>query len=98
MILISVLFFKITCFFRFISVKTFHVTQFIVNPGALSFNFKVPIEIVIGTVPFLDSFTTFQQPVQPSAAPPLGQENDLSQPIGFLPQFMMNQYPNLRKL
>ncbi|XP_046650076.1 arrestin domain-containing protein 3-like [Daphnia pulicaria] len=70
--------------------------EFIVNPGTLSFNFKVPIEITIGTIPFRDSFPTFQPQ---ASAPPftngINVENNVTHPIGFLPPFMINQYPNL---
>ena len=61
----------------------------------MSFNFKVPFEIIIGTVPFQDSFPTFQQE---ASAPPLTDVNGTMPPIGLLPPFMMNQYPSLRKL
>ncbi len=60
----------------------------------MSFNFKVPFEIIIGTIPLKDSFPTFQQQ---ASAPPVTDLNGTAPPIGLLPPFMINQYPNLRK-
>lgn len=64
----------------------------------MSFNFKVPIEITIGTIPFKESFPTFQPQ---ASAPPFTDRrsaNNIANAIGFLPPYMLNEYPNLRKL
>ena len=87
------------------TISPVHCHQFVVDPGAFSFNLTVPMEILIGTVPLQESFSTFPQAndFQPSAPvtdfgpspvpgyPPVGGG-------GFVPPFRLAEYPDLRKI
>ncbi|KAK4019586.1 arrestin domain-containing protein 3 [Daphnia magna] len=69
--------------------------EFVIDPGTLSFNFKVPIEITIGTIPFKESFPTFQPQASAPSITDRNSANSMANTIGFLPPFMLNEYPNL---
>ena len=92
------IYFIIFCFLKFFLMQIFHwrgkfkrfLFQFIVNPGPMSQNVKIPLNICIGNVPLRQHFVTLENP---SVA-----GSQLQNPLVDLPVhvFPSDQYPDLR--